>query len=211
MSPEPKTAATPTNRPAKDESRREQSPFNGELVEAIANPVYLKDTGGKFICVNRAWEQFYGIRRENCIGKSVHEIHSQFGEHGAASGSAGRAKFMLVILQIGILDIVFSLDSVITAVGMVQEIWIMATAIILAIVVMLIFSETISRFVAAHPTIKMLALSFLILIGVVLVADAVGAHLDKGYIYFAMAFAIGVEMLNIAFRKKAASLPSRAN
>ena len=142
--------------------------------------------------------------------KSVHEIHSQFSQHAAPKQKNGRAQFVGVLVQIAILDVVFSLDSVITAVGMVKDVTIMAAAIVVAILVMLIFSEKISRFVAANPTIKMLALSFLILIGVVLMADAIGAHLDKGYIYFAMAFAIGVEMLNIAFRKKAASLTNRA-
>jgi predicted tellurium resistance membrane protein TerC len=134
------------------------------------------------------------------IWKSVREIHHQFGDHDDGK-KPGRAEYWSVIAQIALLDIVFSLDSVITAVGMVQDIWIMVAAIILAIGAMLIFAGPISRVVSSQPTIKMLALSFLILIGVVLVADSIGAHLDKGYIYFAMAFAICVEGLNIAFRR----------
>ncbi len=136
------------------------------------------------------------------IWKSVHEIHEQFSESDDVDRPRRTPSFVGVLVQIALLDIVFSLDSVITAVGMVRDLWVMAVAIVLAVGIMLIFAETISRFVAGHPTIKMLALSFLILIGVVLVADAIGAHIDKGYIYFAMAFSIVVEMLNLALRKK---------
>ena len=106
-----------------------------------------------------------------------------------------------VLVQIAVLDIIFSLDSVITAVGMVDSIWVMSAAIIMAVVVMLIFAEPISHFVETNPTLKMLALSFLILIGVMLVAESIGAHIDKGYIYFAMFFALIVEVLNIRLRK----------
>jgi len=107
-----------------------------------------------------------------------------------------------VIVQILLLDIVFSLDSVITAVGMVKEIGIMVTAVILAMIVMLIFVDQISSFVDKHPTIKMLALSFLILIGCMLVAEGFHQHIPKGYIYFAMSFSVGVEFLNMKFRKR---------
>lgn len=107
-----------------------------------------------------------------------------------------------MLIQIALLDIVFSLDSVITAVGMVDQLWVMVLAIILAVIVMLVFAEPVSRFVETHPTLKILALSFLILIGVMLVAEGVGAHMDKGYIYFAMFFALVVEVLNISLRKK---------
>ena len=133
------------------------------------------------------------------IAKSVWEIHDEFGE---ARHEAGPSKKMFfgVLIQIALLDIVFSLDSVITAVGMVDEIWVMATAIILAVAVMLVFAEPISSFVERHPTLKMLALSFLILIGVMLVAESAGAAIDKGYIYFAMFFALVVEILNIRLR-----------
>ncbi len=136
------------------------------------------------------------------IGKSVHEIHDQMNHEPVAVQKSGKAAFASVLVQIMILDIVFSLDSVITAVGMVKEFWVMATAIVLAIAVMLVFSESISRFVKTHPTLKMLALSFLILIGVMLTAEGIGAHLDKGYVYFAMCFALLMEFLNIKVRKK---------
>jgi len=133
------------------------------------------------------------------VGKSVYEIHDELGseEHEV---EPSRGMFMSVLIQIALMDIVFSLDSVITAVGMVDNILIMVLAIIIAVAVMLIFAEPVSRFVDRHPTLKMLALSFLILIGVMLVAESVGAHLDKGYIYFAMFFALIVEVLNIRIR-----------
>lgn len=136
------------------------------------------------------------------VGKSVYEIHDEFGGETKHEIQPTGKAFVGILIQIALLDIVFSLDSVITAVGMVDEIWVMVTAIILAVVVMLIFAEPVSRFVENHPTVKMLALSFLILIGVMLVAEGVGAHMDKGYIYFAMFFALVVEVMNIALRKK---------
>jgi predicted tellurium resistance membrane protein TerC len=135
------------------------------------------------------------------IGKSTMEIHEKLeGEDGEVTKRMA-ATFMSVIFQIMILDVVFSLDSVITAVGMVQEIGVMITAVILAMIIMLMFVNRISDFVDRHPTIKMLALSFLILIGVMLVAEAFHHKIPKGYIYFAMAFSVMVEMLNIRVRK----------
>src|SRR5262249_13095316 len=112
------------------------------------------------------------------------------------------ARFGMVLIQIAILDIIFSLDSVITAIGMVEELWVMVVAMVLAMLVMLAFSGTISAYVTRHRSFKILALSFLILIGVMLVAEALGQHIDKGYIYFAMAFAVAVEMINLRLRKK---------
>jgi predicted tellurium resistance membrane protein TerC len=109
-----------------------------------------------------------------------------------------------VITQILLLDIVFSLDSVITAVGMVQQVGVMIAAVVIAVGFMLFFSGHISRFIEKHPTLKMLALSFLLLIGVVLVADGFGQHINKGYIYFAMAFSVFVEVLNLRLRSKSA-------
>jgi predicted tellurium resistance membrane protein TerC len=114
--------------------------------------------------------------------------------------------FMSVVLQIMILDIVFSLDSVITAVGMAEHLWVMIVAVILAVVVMMIFSEKISAFIEHNPTLKVLALSFLILIGVVLVAEGSGVTMNKGYIYFAMAFSLAVEFLNIRVRRDRAQV-----
>ncbi len=138
------------------------------------------------------------------IGKSVMEIHEKLeGADGHATSNLGKVSFRSVIIQILLLDIVFSLDSVITAVGMANQLWVMITAVIIALGVMLAFAGTISDFVNKHPTLKMLALSFLILIGVMLVGESLGHHIPKGYIYFSMAFAFGVEMLNLKLRAKA--------
>ncbi|MEQ1757094.1 MAG: TerC family protein [Vicinamibacterales bacterium] len=137
------------------------------------------------------------------IAKSTHEIHEKLeGEEGGAS--AGRAAgFASVIFQILLLDIVFSLDSVITAVGMASEVSIMIAAVVIAVGVMLVSAGGISAFVERHPTVKMLALSFLLLIGVSLIAEGADQHIPKGYIYFAMAFSVFVEMINIRVRTKA--------
>lgn len=138
------------------------------------------------------------------IGKSVIEIHHKIEGH-AEKQAAGAASFGGVIVQIAILDMVFSLDSVITAIGMVppERIWVMVTAIILSMIVMLAFAGRVSMFIERHPTLKILALSFLILIGVLLVAEGIGTHFNKGYIYFAMAFSLVVEMLNMRIRRPA--------
>ncbi len=131
------------------------------------------------------------------IGKSVHEIHTKMEgqDHGSTGGQTQSMR--RVITEIAIMDIVFSLDSVITAVGMANHLWVMVVAVMLAVLVMLTFATQISQFIERHPTLKMLALSFLLLIGVMLVAEAIGTHFNKGYIYFAMAFSLLVEFLNI--------------
>ena len=131
------------------------------------------------------------------LAKATHEMHQQL--EGAEGGASRRVAptFTAVIIQIMLLDIVFSLDSVITAVGMVDELAIMVTAVVLAVAVMLFFAGPVSRFVDRHPTVKMLALAFLLLIGVTLVADGLGQHISKGYIYFAMAFSVFVEFMNL--------------
>lgn len=140
------------------------------------------------------------------LGKSTHEIHGKLeGEEGHASVRV-KPSFASVIVQILLLDVVFSLDSVITAVGMVDEIGIMIAAVVVAVVFMMVFAGSISRFVERHPTVKMLALSFLLLIGMTLIADGFGQHIPKGYIYFAMAFSVFVEMLNLKLRKHNAPL-----
>lgn len=138
------------------------------------------------------------------IAKSTLELHSHaVGENEEQSmASKAGAGFMMIIIQIAILDIVFSLDSVITAVGMADHIEIMILAVILAVGVMLLASGAISRFVDANPTIKVLALAFLIIIGVALVGEGLEFHIPKGYIYFAMAFSLVVEMINLYSRKK---------
>jgi predicted tellurium resistance membrane protein TerC len=134
------------------------------------------------------------------ITKSTREIHEKLeGEDGQVTSRIAPT-FVSVIIQILLLDIVFSLDSVITAVGLAQHLPVMITAVILAVIFMLIFSGGISDFVHKHPTLKMLALSFLLLIGVMLVAEGFGQHIPKGYVYFAMAFSAGVEFLNMRVR-----------
>lgn len=137
------------------------------------------------------------------IAKSTHEIHGSLeGEEGHASKKV-YASFASVIIQITILDIVFSLDSVITAVGMVDNIWIMIAAVVISIIAMMLFAGSIGAFVQRHPTVKMLALAFLLLIGVTLLAEGFHQKIPKGYIYFAMAFSVLVELLNMQLRKKA--------
>jgi len=138
------------------------------------------------------------------IGKSVFEIHDRLEDHANQAKVAAHPSFTSVVIQIMILDIVFSLDSVITAVGMAEHLWVMIVAVVLAVAVMMIFSETISVFIEHNPTLKILALSFLILIGVVLVAEGSGVKMNKGYIYFAMAFSMAVEFLNIRVHRRRA-------
>jgi predicted tellurium resistance membrane protein TerC len=136
------------------------------------------------------------------IGKATFEIHDRLEgeEHGSAGATSGTASFASIIAQILALDLVFSLDSVITAVGMAEDLWVMVTAVIIAVGVMLLSSGMISNFVNQHPTVKMLALSFLLLIGTSLVAEGLEFHIPKGYIYFAMAFSVFVELLNLRIR-----------
>ena len=137
------------------------------------------------------------------LAKSTHEIHNKLeGEEEHKEGGKRGAKFASVIIQIMLLDIVFSLDSVITAIGMVREVSIMIIAVVVAVAFMMFFAGSISDFVNRHPTVKMLALSFLLLIGVALLADGFDQHIPKGYIYFAMAFSVFVEMLNLRMRGK---------
>ena len=138
------------------------------------------------------------------LGKSTYEIHDKLeGEEGHASAKVP-SSFMSVIVQIMLLDIVFSLDSVITAVGMVDELWVMVTAVVVAVAIMMLSAEPISAFVHRHPTVKMLALSFLLLIGLSLILEGFDHHIPKGYIYFAMGFSVFVEMINLRMRRPAA-------
>jgi len=138
------------------------------------------------------------------LAKATHEIHNSLEGIEDGGSTVVAAGLGMVLVQITVLDIVFSLDSVITAVGLVEHVSIMAIAIILAVVVMLFAAKPIGDFVDAHPTIKILALSFLILVGVTLMVEGFDVHVPKGYIYFAMAFSVAVEMLNIQMRKKRA-------
>ena len=137
------------------------------------------------------------------LAKATYEIHDKLeGEEGHASARV-RASFAAVIVQIMLLDVVFSLDSVITAVGMARQIGVMVAAVMIAVAIMMVAAEPISGFVDRHPTVKMLALSFLLLIGVSLLAEGFGQHVSKGYIYFAMGFSVFVEMLNLRIRARA--------
>jgi predicted tellurium resistance membrane protein TerC len=137
------------------------------------------------------------------VAKSTHEIHEKLEGHTGARSAKVGPSYRAVIIQILLLDIVFSLDSVITAVGMVSRIGVMVLAVILAVGFMLLFAGAISAFVDRHPTVKMLALSFLLMIGMMLIADGLGQHIPKGYVYFAMAFSVFVEVLNIRARRPA--------
>jgi predicted tellurium resistance membrane protein TerC len=135
------------------------------------------------------------------LGKSTYEIHDKLeGEEGHASKRVP-SSFTSVLIQIMLLDIVFSLDSVITAVGMVDELWVMIAAVMIAVAIMMLSAEPISAFVHRHPTVKMLALSFLLLIGLSLLLEGFDQHIPKGYIYFAMGFSVFVEMINLRLRK----------
>ena len=139
------------------------------------------------------------------LGKSTIEIHERLeGEEGHGSARVA-ASFASVIVQIMLLDIVFSLDSVITAVGMVDQVWVMIAAVIISVAIMMAAAEPISAFVHRHPTVKMLALSFLLLIGMSLLLEGFGQHIPKGYIYFAMGFSVFVEMINLRVRARAAA------
>ncbi len=162
------------------------------LTEIMSHPVSGRDlillVGGLFL-----------------IGKATFEVHDKLEGEGVDHGTRKAARSVgSVIAQIAVIDIVFSLDSVITAVGMASHVGVMITAVVASVCVMLVFAEVVSRFIERHPTIKILALSFMILIGVMLVAEGAGHHIEKGYIYFAMAFSLGVEMLNLRLRKGSA-------
>jgi len=136
------------------------------------------------------------------LAKATHEIHNSLEGDDANDDTGAAATMRMVLLQIALLDIVFSLDSVITAVGLVEQVSVMAIAIILAVVVMLMAAKSIGDFVDEHPTIKILALAFLLLVGVTPIMEGFDVHVPKGYIYFAMAFSVGVEMLNIRVRAR---------
>jgi predicted tellurium resistance membrane protein TerC len=142
------------------------------------------------------------------IWKSTKEIHHLIEGDEDAGTSAVAATFGAIIFQIILIDIVFSLDSIITAVGMVDEVAIMIAAVVVSVGLMMLFASTIGHFVSDHPTIKMLALAFLLVVGVALIADGLDTHVPKGYIYFAMAFSVIVEMLNIRLRRKKFPAPT---
>jgi len=143
------------------------------------------------------------------IWKSTLEIHQSLEGADGQATTVVKAAFIAVILQVIVVDMVFSLDSIITAVGMVDELAVMIAAVVVSVALMMAFAGAIGRFVHEHPTIKMLALAFLVVVGVVLIADGFEVHVPKGYIYFAMAFSIGVEMLNITMRGRAKRAAAR--
>jgi predicted tellurium resistance membrane protein TerC len=142
------------------------------------------------------------------LWKSTKEIHQMMEIAHEEGKKVVRTGFAAIVVQIIIIDMVFSLDSIITAVGMVDEIAVMIAAVIASVGLMMAFATTVGRFVGEHPTVKMLALAFLVVVGVVLIADGCGTHVPKGYVYFAMAFAVGVEMLNMRMRKRLAVVAS---
>jgi predicted tellurium resistance membrane protein TerC len=139
------------------------------------------------------------------LAKSTHEIHNSLEGAEETRKNSSKGSFIFTMLQIAVIDIVFSLDSVITAVGLAKDVVVMILAIMISIAIMMFASKAIGEFVEKHPTIKMLALSFLILVGVTLVAEGAGFEIPKGYVYFAMAFSVSVEMLNIRIRRKTSS------
>ena len=163
------------------------APLVSVLGEAISGRDLILIAGGLFL-----------------LWKSVMEIHQLLEGVEGERSAAVRARFGAVVGQIMVIDMVFSLDSIITAVGMVQWIEVMIAAVVVSVALMMLFAAPIGRFVTAHPTIKMLALAFLVVIGVVLIAAGLGHEVPKGYVYFAMAFAVAVELLNIRMRKRAA-------
>lgn len=165
----------------------------------------------KKILNKHAWREFIEVSWRDIIlivgglfllYKSIHEIHGEVeGEHSDRKAKARQPSFGAVLFQIAMMDIIFSLDSVITAVGMADALWIMIAAVVLAVAVMILFANQVGRFVSNNPTIKMLALNFLLIIGIMLVAEGIGTPISKGYIYFAMAFSLMVEFLNLRVRK----------
>lgn len=154
--------------------------------EGISGRDLILFFGGLFLLFKSTLEIWHSVEGE----ESVHE-----------GGGAAKAGFMGIILQIAVIDIIFSLDSVITAVGLVENVPVMVAAIVIAVLVMMLAAGTISDFIDKHPTLKILALSFLIVVGTLLVAEAFDVHVPKGYVYFAMAFSLGVEALNIRMRR----------
>lgn len=163
------------------------SPFFSVLGHGISGRDLILIIGGLFL-----------------LAKSTMEIHDKLeGEEHHADGGKAAVSFNSVLIQIMFLDIVFSLDSVITAVGMARQLGVMVTAVVISVGIMLFFAASVSRFVDRHPTVKVLALSFLLMIGVALIADGLSFHIPKGYIYFSMAFSIFVEMINIKVRRNA--------
>ncbi|MFP3854811.1 MAG: TerC family protein [Anaerolineales bacterium] len=192
------------------ESQQDRARIIGLLVALVARILLLFSIAWVIGLTRPLFEVFnHGISGRDLIlmigglfllAKSTREIHDKLEGPETSAKEDVAATFTGVIIQIGLLDMVFSLDSVITAVGMADEIWVMVTAIVIAILIMIVGSGPINDFVHQHPTVQMLALSFLLLIGTTLILEGVGIHVPKGYIYFAMGFSVLVEMLNLRLR-----------
>ncbi len=175
----------------------------------------------KLVLNRHAWEEFIEVSWRDIIlmagglfllYKSIHEIHGEVeGQHSQNKTKAKQPSFSAVLFQIAMMDIIFSLDSVITAVGMADHLWVMISAVVLAVAVMILFANQVGNFVSANPTIKMLALNFLLIIGIMLLAEGIGTPISKGYIYFAMAFSLLVEFLNLRVRKVSQQTEQGAN
>ena len=174
------------------------APLFTVLGQEISGRYLILLGGGLFLLGKSTWEIHHRLEGDEASGTGA-TPHGGGAKPGARKGAA----FASTIIQIILLDIVFSLDSVITAVGMANELWVMIAAVIIAVAVMMISAGPVSRFIEQHPTVKMLALSFLLLIGVALVAEGLDQHIPKGYIYFAMGFSVFVEFLNIRSRRHA--------
>ena len=165
--------------------------------------------GGLFLMAKSSHELFLSSESPASPGDAEDPGPGAAGARPASAGVVGGGRFGFLLVQILLLDVVFSLDSVITAVGMAQQLSIMAAAMVLSVLIMLLAANVVSDFISRHPSMKVLALSFLLMIGVLLLADAFGKHISKGYVYFAMAYALGVELINL--RRRAAAERSRAH
>lgn len=209
------------NVPEAERAAEDLSPSNAGNAEAIRaeSPHHHSERPAKKILNAHAWHEFNEVSWRDIIllagglfllYKSIREIHGEVEGHGDEHQAKIRQpSFGNILFQIAMMDIIFSLDSVITAVGMADALWVMITAVILAVAVMILFANQVGNFVSDNPTIKMLALNFLLIIGIMLVAEGIGTPISKGYIYFAMAFSLLVELLNLRVRKiSTASTPA---
>lgn len=185
---------------------------NSQSGDEHSNHAAAKSPDSQAVFDQEAWDEFDGVSWRDLIMiagglfliySSVREIHHEVeGRSHGEQADVKQVQFSRVLMQIAVMDVVFSLDSVITAVGMADQLWVMIVAVILAVGVMILFADQVGSFVDRHPTVRMLALNFLLLIGVMLVAEGVGTPINKGYIYFAMAFSLIVEVFNMRIRAK---------
>ena len=202
----------------------EEDPPEHSLEEADETAASASSTHGPSKAAARkvlnahAWREFNEVSIRDMIllagglfllYKSIREIHSEVeGQHDELHANVRRPSFGNILFQIALMDIIFSIDSVITAVGMADSLWVMITAVILAVIVMILFANQVGNFVRDNPTVKMLALNFLLIVGIMLIAEGIGTPISKGYIYFAMAFSLLVEVLNMRVRKVSVKPPT---